>query len=196
MKRCSRCGIEKLTDQFYLRSTAADRLRSECKSCSKSEAHAWHLTNRARDSARSLAWRNANPERVAAWRAANPHKIRVINSRCHSKRREKDRANAKAWRAANPEKRRAGDRRRDTRLQRATPPWIDRKAIDAVYREAARITAETGIMHHVDHVVPIAGKGVCGLHVPWNLEIVPAMENLSKNNHFDQAEALAVRPTM
>lgn len=67
----------------------------------------------------------------------------------------------------------------------ATPPWLtkDHKAaIVAVYAEAQRISAETGIAHHVDHVVPLGGKTVCGLHVPWNLQVLPAAENIKKGN--------------
>lgn len=66
---------------------------------------------------------------------------------------------------------------------RATPPWLTeehRAAIKAIYKEARRRTKETGEEYHVDHIVPKISKFVCGLHVPWNLEIVHWKVNLQK----------------
>lgn len=64
----------------------------------------------------------------------------------------------------------------------ATPPWVDKKAIEAIYAQAKRLTKETGIPHHVDHIFPLAHEAFCGLHVPWNLRIIHKIDNLSKGN--------------
>lgn len=84
-------------------------------------------------------------------------------------------------------------RQREAAQIRATPPWADPKKIAAIYAEAARLTAETGVPHHVDHIVPLQGpvatygpfKGmriVFGLHCEANLRVIPARENVVKGN--------------
>lgn len=63
---------------------------------------------------------------------------------------------------------------------RATPDWADMQAIKAMYKDARRLTRETGELHVVDHIVPKMGKTVCGLHVPANLRVIHWLENAQK----------------
>lgn len=63
--------------------------------------------------------------------------------------------------------------------------WADQEAIKAVYAEAERASRRTGIPHEVDHIIPLRGKTVSGLHVPENLRVVPKVVNREKRNHFD-----------
>ena len=69
-------------------------------------------------------------------------------------------------------------------LARATPKWADRAAIKVVYDQCAETTQRTGIRHEVDHIVPLKGKRVCGLHVHWNLRVITRAENGAKSNRY------------
>ncbi len=72
--------------------------------------------------------------------------------------------------------------KRNADQARATPAWADIAKIRAIYRAAERITKATGTSHHVDHIVPLHGKTVSGLHNHFNLQVIPWRENLIKHN--------------
>lgn len=76
---------------------------------------------------------------------------------------------------------------REERIKLATPPWADLEKIKMIYVEADRISKVTGIRHHVDHVIPLNGKNVCGLHIEGNLQILTDAENCAKGNKFPDA---------
>ena len=65
---------------------------------------------------------------------------------------------------------------------RSTPLWVDPEHIRLLYRESRAMTRATGVQHHLDHIVPRNGKNVSGLTVPWNLQIIPAKQNIFKSN--------------
>lgn len=80
-----------------------------------------------------------------------------------------------------------GAKRRALKLL-ATPSWLTATHYDAIrvlYTKSAAVSELTGIPFHVDHIVPLQGELVCGLHVPWNLQVLPAYENLSKSNKHE-----------
>ncbi|MGD9725274.1 MAG: hypothetical protein AB7R40_23505 [Nitrospiraceae bacterium] len=72
--------------------------------------------------------------------------------------------------------------RRINKVKAATPKWVDKAAIRAIYKEARLRTQEEGVIYHVDHIYPIVHHECCGLHVPWNLRVITAAENLEKRN--------------
>lgn len=57
-----------------------------------------------------------------------------------------------------------------------------------VYVSARAKTTETGIPHEVDHIIPLKGRNICGLHVPWNLRVVTGEQNKRKRNSYTDSE--------
>ncbi len=76
----------------------------------------------------------------------------------------------------------AEERSRACQQRVATPRWSERTLIERVYRETAMLSERCGVSFHVDHVVPIKSKLVCGLHVHANLQVLDAPTNISKGN--------------
>jgi hypothetical protein len=76
-------------------------------------------------------------------------------------------------------------------LQRsmATPKWVDQTALIAIYAEARRRN-KAGESVEVDHIIPIKGKNISGLHVPWNLQIIPSGLNQLKRNTVENADLI------
>lgn len=68
-----------------------------------------------------------------------------------------------------------------------TPKWLtneQKEEIIQFYEIAKQMKETTGVAYHVDHIIPLCGKKVSGLHVPWNLQVITAKENLSKYNKY------------
>lgn len=77
---------------------------------------------------------------------------------------------------------------RDRRSKKATPKWLtpeQRKQIVDIYEHMRDCRVVTGEDYHVDHIVPLRGENVCGLHVPWNLQVLPASVNMAKSNQIE-----------
>lgn len=88
----------------------------------------------------------------------------------------------KEYSRCSPAKENAKTSRKRTQMLRAIPPWADMSKVLEFYEECQRVTAETGVPHHVDHIVPIQSKYVCGLHCEMNLQILTGTENIRKGN--------------
>lgn len=99
--------------------------------------------------------------------------------------REKARENVRASRARHPERHANYQAMRRSKKNQATPKWltpIQLAQLQEFYEISSAISMQTGILHHVDHICPLNGEFVKGLHVPWNLQILPASENIRKSN--------------
>lgn len=172
-----------------------------CIECEKVRGARWYCENTERAKATRARWRieNADKDRadiakyqkdnagalaVAAkkWRRENAVKVLLTAKRYRDRHHQKVLDSGKKWRLENRHKVNAKKARRTASKNMATPAWADHKKIALIYAEAARLTRETGVVHHVDHIVPLQSKWVCGLHVENNLQILSAVENQSKGN--------------
>ena len=145
--------------------------------------------------------------RVKAWRAANPEKRAAQNQRYAEKHPENVCAKSIRWKRNNPEK--SAEISKATRAKNAdrivankakyrasktnrTPSWLteqDLVVIRCFYAVARMYNRESNDRWHVDHVIPLNGKLVSGLHVPSNLNVIRAKENHLKNNKYEASYA-------
>lgn len=147
---------------------------------------AYNDAHREERTAYARRWREANRERYNA--NARERRLRSLDADRQRKREyerthpEAMRAKRARWQQRYPHKAAAKVALRRASERRATPPWADVSAIVAVYEAAARLTRDTGVRHHVDHMYPLRGRTICGLHVPYNLQVLTEAENLKKSN--------------
>jgi hypothetical protein len=123
------------------------------------------------------------------WRDENPDKVTAQSHRKRARHGDELRARRREDYRKNKPRYVAHARAREKHIKRATPPLVNLKAIEQFYIEADRVTKLTGIKHHVDHIYPLRGKNFCGLHVSWNLQVIPDVINLRKGNTLPQPVA-------
>lgn len=155
------------------------RCRCEaCKEVDRERKKRWASGNRDRANAHSAKWRKNNPKKYAevvnSWRDRNPDKAKAIAAKAGAK-----------WSKSRSDKRAAIRAKSRASKIGNVQGWADMAAIEAFYTEASRLTSESGIQHEVDHIIPLQGETVCGLHVPANLQIITRYENRSKGRSFE-----------
>lgn len=100
-------------------------------------------------------------------------------------RAEKIKKSRKEYRQKNKAKLLSDTRCRQLRLRQGNLSQLFKKDLDEIYRTRDRVSTETGVAHHADHMIPLNNPIVCGLHVPWNMRVITAEENLRKGNKLD-----------
>lgn len=161
MKSCSKCKIGKELQSFNKRASSSDGYRGQCKECESITYKKYYNKNREKCLNKTKVYREANREicyeRTRKWAENNVDKKNSIRAK-----------------------------RRASKLQ-ATPKWLSSEhmsQIKDIYTEAQDLRWLNEEPLHVDHIVPLQGKNVCGMHVPWNLQILTASKNISKGNRF------------
>lgn len=189
-KTCNTCKIEKPLTEFYKRKDHyKDPYRSDCRSCLAAKASKRYGDDPKKFNARDKKWREANPDKEKArgvrWRAENPELAKQRAIAWRKSNRDKYNNNIQRYRKAHPDRINYQTSLRRAAKLSATPKWLTKehkKKIAQIYESASILTRTTGIRYHVDHIVPLRGKEVSGLHVPWNLRVITAKLNSKKSN--------------
>ena len=111
--------------------------------------------------------------------------IRVRAKEWREKNTEQARDNVSKWHKENPEKSSSYKAKYRYSRMNATPAWVtkeqlkDMAKLHEFCRELEQLIPEK---YHVDHIIPLQGKNICGLNVPWNLQILEAKANIRKGN--------------
>lgn len=161
MKSCPKCKTEKPKSDFNKCKASKDGLRYWCRSCDHVATNKWLKENRDAHNMRQKDWALKNKDK------------KIARSREYAK--------------TNRHIENARTARRKASKIAATPAWSNLADISDFYAAAIAFRMYTGQEYHVDHIVPLQGKTVCGLHVPANLQILASSENLSKQHrHWPQ----------
>lgn len=179
--KCTNCNKHKQPSEFYIRQSGKYKGRlvsNTCISCTLELKKKSYYDN-------PEFFRNQKKLKVLR----NPEKYREIDRKYRNSNieicRERSNKSSKEYYERFPEK--AADKRARYRARKSTGqpvnlPAIEIAKIRSIYKACKSISLKTGVKHHVDHIIPLAGKNVCGLHVPWNLQVIPAIDNLIKSN--------------
>lgn len=163
-KTCTKCEETKPVSEFHHHKGGLFGVKSQCKKCV---------------CARNSAYNKSHPEVRAKIAKKQDQRAEVKEYR-------------KSYQKANRGLFRFYNMKRYATKKSATPPWLTEDQfleIASVYQHARDCELVTGEPYHVDHIVPIQGKDVCGLHVPWNLQVLPADVNIRKSNKHVEEEA-------
>ena len=180
-KTCKHCGECKRIDEFNKKIRGKHGVRAMCKKCQYIDGKKWRksFSELSEPQIDRLRWcsRRYEIERNKRGRRAERQAFYLAN---------KDRLNARTLAHAkkNPAAYAARAMRRIAIKKKATPHWSETDQITALYVKAAELRASTGVVWHVDHIVPLNSSLVCGLHVIANLRVITATENLSKGNTY------------
>lgn len=170
-KVCKDCGVEKALDQFYANKSMFSGCVNTCVAC---------------EVERAVDWKNKNLEKAREYvrkcNKAHPQRTRAASKKYKKAHPEKVRATAAVWSKAHPAQNNARNSRHRAKKFQATPVWANQFFIDEIYDLAQLRTQATGFQWDVDHIVPLNHKKVCGLHVEFNLRVIPAVVNQKKGN--------------
>jgi len=124
------------------------------------------------------------------WRSKNKEHMREYSARYREQYPEQTKQAYKAYRQAHEYKHVAHERITFAKRRNRLPPWVTKdhiRQMEQVYQQAESLQKRSGVRMAVDHIVPFNGKTVCGLHVPWNLQVIGFSDNGSKHAKLTEA---------
>ena len=155
---------------------ALRKVKGSCLECVKED---WTVDNERRKG------KPKTEAAIAAGRRYYEKNREAVISRAAARPTEEKRRNRAEYKGKNVDVVRADTSVRKRRHREATPKWltkIERLQMRDLYVQARKMTELTRERYVVDHIVPLRGADVCGLHVPWNLRVITQEENLVKSN--------------
>lgn len=109
------------------------------------------------------------------------------NKTWYKNHKDAQKQRVKLWAQQNPDKNTAKSVKYKVSKVNRTPKWLNKKQLSDIqkfYTQAVKLSKKHGISYEVDHIVPLRGKNVSGLHVPWNLRVITSKQNKKKKNSF------------
>jgi hypothetical protein len=211
LKICKICNVEKSLEAFCKNRSRRDGLHYNCKECDSAKSRLWQKQNPEKTKKKATLYRERNRDRVLEADRLRYYtdKEKTLSQRknYYAENKETVVNRVTKWRSSNKDKARLylrthytknkpeymarSAKRRAAKLN-ATPSWltpIQQAQIQEMYDIALACMVQTGIQHHVDHIHPLQGDGFVGLHVPWNLQVIPSTENLSKGCRLPPEDA-------
>ena len=165
-KICHRCGCEKDGALFNRRAASKDGLQQKCRDCER----IYKLEKLDAERVRQAIWYQENKEKKS-------HSARSW----YLKNRQIAIDKGLQWLKKNPVKSRQINAKKKAARLKATPPWVDHYLVNGMY-EVAALFHRAGLDMEVDHIVPLRGKTVSGLHTHQNLQLMVRSKNASKSN--------------
>lgn len=188
-------------ERQYRLDHAAERARWYAENAEKKKASdkRWRQENTERSRAGQRAWREKQGSELRIKQRAYHHRpdIRERRLKRNAERTVERAAVFRSWAARNRDQVQLLRSFRRVAKYRGTLPCLtpaDKAAIRECYRTAEIYRELFALDVQVDHVIPLQGRDVSGLHVPWNLRILPRLENIRKGNRWSETEVLS--PTL
>ncbi len=148
---------------------------------------AYREANREKARAYAKAYYRANWAKCKEWREGRKDIVAEYDKARYQAAPELHKARSNKWKSENKDKVNSRESAKRAKKKQRTPNWLteeDFELIESFYTEAQRRIQATDVKYEVDHIVPLLGKNVSGLHVPWNLQVLTEKENRTKRNKF------------